>query len=104
PGEDILVGFELATETVVLAQVLVIGSRIAVDHEHAVAVRRHPVAKGGEDRGIWSNTTTVVRGRARDGERRAHHGWFRSKRISRQWRMTARGRVVQPRAVKRQAT
>src|SRR5690606_27344873 len=52
PGDHVLVPFELAAEAVVLAEMMVAGAGIAVDHQHALAVRREHVAEGGQDRGI----------------------------------------------------
>ena len=39
-GEHVLVRIELAAESVVLAEVLVVGARVAMDHQHAASVRR----------------------------------------------------------------
>jgi transposase len=51
-GDDVLVRFELAAEAVVLAEVGVAGPLVAVDQQHALAVRRQEVAQRGEDRRV----------------------------------------------------
>src|SRR5690606_26040619 len=49
----ILVGFELAAQAVVLAQVMVVLTRVAMDHQHLASIGGHHVAKGGNYRGVW---------------------------------------------------
>src|SRR3546814_3585584 len=51
-GEHVLVRLDLAAQAVVLAQVVVVGARVAVEHQHLAAVGREHVAQGGDDRGV----------------------------------------------------
>src|SRR5690606_29231782 len=46
-GHHVLVGFKLAAQSVVLAQMLVAGPRVAMDHQHAPPIRRKHVAERG---------------------------------------------------------
>src|SRR5688572_346293 len=48
-GRDVLVGLQPATETVVVAEVDVIGSLVTVDHQNAMPVRREDIAQRGQD-------------------------------------------------------
>src|SRR5512146_1389166 len=52
PSDDVLVGFELAAEAVVLAEVLVARACVAMDHQHAATIGRQHVAERGENRGV----------------------------------------------------
>src|SRR5690606_730014 len=47
-----LVALDLSAQAVVLAQVVVAGARVAVDHQHLRAVRRQHIAERGDDGGI----------------------------------------------------
>src|SRR5690606_34033968 len=51
-GEHVLVGFDLAAQAVVLAQVVVVRAYVAMKHQHPATVRREHVAEGGDDRGV----------------------------------------------------
>src|SRR3546814_385028 len=41
-----------SSDLVVLAQVVVVGARVAVEHQHLAAVGREHVAQGGDDGGV----------------------------------------------------
>ena len=50
PRRHVLAGVQLAAEPVVLAEVQVVRPRVAVDQQDGLAVRRHDVAQGCQNR------------------------------------------------------
>src|SRR5690606_28994254 len=75
PCDDVLVGLELAAKAVVLAQVQVTRTRIAMDHQHAAAVGGEYVTERGDDGGIGHGGCGLLA----DGHCRsaaAHSAWL----------------------------
>src|SRR5207245_388903 len=53
--DDIFIGFELAAQTVVLAEMMIALAHVAMNHEHALGVGRNYIAEGGEDGRVGHN-------------------------------------------------
>ena len=51
-GDDVLAGFELASQAVVFPEVRILGPAIAVNQQDALAIGRKDVAERGEDGGV----------------------------------------------------